>query len=323
VNILPNYKLVITFSKIDSTEYKISYDLFDTPYISNWLTLWQTPSDKFDIDTWFVNNTWEDLQLMIDRCNIVISKINEMHNLSLPQLVQNNLSETLNYLHYEFEENFNKITEDTSLFVELNQHIHKIEHIISDNSNNYINFLSIIQRVDQNITIPLLPEYKLFASNYNAWGDLVLGYTTTGKNWCDALRDNDINLIKIHGISNKIDIQSEFYCIFFHDNNYNNLSHLNHVAANASLYSFYEKLDQDLKKNVPIGNLSEMSFGKLVLGHINYGDFFNNEPNIDFEQFNYNLKYRANTIEKWNTEVFSKFEKVINVEIINLTEETY
>ena len=318
---IDSHKFSITFLTEDNTEYKICYNLFNTPYILDWLNLWEVNCKENKIDAWFVNSTWKKLPQIIEEGNLLISKINYIHKFELPTISLENLSNTLNFLHHKFENHIYKVSDEGNLLEKLNYAIHKIEHIMLDNNTDILNFLSIVKPAGSMSSIPLAPEYKLFASNYSNWGDLVLGYATTGKNWKDAITDNDTALIETNDISNKIDILPEFYCSFNYNGYYDSrISHLLQVSSNQTFYKLYQKLDAKLRDIVPIGNLNEISYGKLVLGHIDYKEFFKKESTIDADRHYYDLKYRASIIKEWNVEVFSKFKKVINVEIINLTE---
>jgi len=309
-----NKKLIVTY-ETDSTPYSIQYELFDTPYIQPWLDLWKNNYRNCAIDSWLVNHGPAQLESLITRCNILVKKLNDEEYFQLPSLSLDDAQTTLNILHHEFESNLTSIDDQTT-GLELNQIIHQIEKILTGIHSRTLNYISIISPKDMSISIPLLPEYKLFAVNFTDWGDLVLGYGTTGKNWFDAILDNDADLINRQGISNKKEIFPEFYNTFFYgENTLYHLSHLLHVSSNAFMYNNYRKLDSDTKKNVPIGDLNELSFGKLILGHIDYTHFCKTE-NIDKDKFLNNLHYRKSKIKEWNLTKFTTFKKCISVEQI-------
>jgi len=309
-----NKKLVVTY-ETNGKPYSIQYNLFDTPYVQPWLNLWKTEYRDRAIDSWLVNHGPAQLESLIARCNVLVKKLNDEEYFQLPFLSLDDAQTTLNLLHHEFESNLTTIDDQTT-GLKLNQVIHQIEKILTGIQSKTLNYISIISPKDMSISIPLLPEYKLFAVNFTDWGDLVLGYGTTGKNWFDAILDNDVDLINRQGIANKKEIFPEFYNTFFYgENTLYHLSHLLHVSSNAFMYNNYSKLDSDTKKNVPIGDLNELSFGKLILGHIDYNHFCKTE-NIDKDKFLNNLHYRKSKIKEWNLTKFTTFKKCISVEQI-------
>jgi len=310
-----NKILIITY-ETDNGPYSIHYELFDTPYTQQWLDLWQNDYKDSKILTWFINNNPNELNSLVDECNSLVDQLNKEECFDLPSLSLENVQTTLNFLHYEFESKLNEIGEK-SLALKLNHVIHNIESILDGLKAKKLNYLSVIYPENMSVSIPLLPEYKLFAVNYTEWGDLVLGYATTGKNWFDAIRDQDNDLINRHGISNKKEIFPEFYCTFYYQEKTRfHLSHLKHVESNAFLYQEYNKLDEYTKSNVPIGDLNELSFGKLLLGHIDYSHFCMIE-NLDKDKFLNDIHYRKSKIKEWNLTKFTTFKKCISFKLID------
>lgn len=310
---IPNF-LKITF-ETDSEPYTLVYELFQTPYIEGWINLWKTAYINNELDSWFVNSGPDDLSALIDQCNDLVRQIGTDFNILLPSIEKNNSQETLNYLHHAFELNLINYSGNQN-FLKLNHLIHKIEKIFNDKQNGSLNFLSVIYPTDMTTSIPLLPEYKLYAVNSTGWGDLVLGYATTGKNWYDAIVDKDEDLIISNGVSNKKVIFPEFYTTFLYHTYPPQISHLYHVQSNASLYQKYNQLSESAKSKVPIGDLNEISFGKLILGHIEYNTFCKKE-NIDVKEFTLNIEFRRNFIKQWNQSKFSKFKKCTGIEVTN------
>jgi hypothetical protein len=311
-----NKKLIVTY-ETNSAPYSMQYELFDTPYIHPWINLWKKDYQNCSIESWLVNHTPNQLESLITRCNILVQELNDKEYFNLPFLSADCPQPILNRLHYEFESNLkNMVNQDIAL--ELNQIIHQIEKIITDLKSEMLNYISIISPKDMNISIPLLPEYKLFAVNFTNWGDLVLGYATTGKNWFDAILDKDTELINRQEVKNKKEILPEFYCTYFHgENTKQHLSHLFHVDSNSYMYDNYNKLDKETKLNVPIGDLNELSFGKLILGHIDYSHFCTME-NIDKDKFLNDLRFRKSTIKEWNLTKFTTFKKCISIYFMNI-----
>lgn len=156
--------------------------------------------------------------------------------------------EKLNALHTEFEENLVAFSSQGSLQTsndnflremiqikneyddvriekllnQVNNSIHCLETLLLkstiDNGNGcYYGHYTSFLRCDNDINLPIDDnEYSLFALECE-WGDLLLGYGTTGKSLYHVFKDNDMELItnKHFNLSPQISVTSNIMAAFF------------------------------------------------------------------------------------------------------------
>jgi hypothetical protein len=77
-------------------------------------------------------------------------------------------------------------------------------------------------------------------------------------------------------------------------------------------HKWYEKLNDNDKSLVPLDNINEMTFGRLILGQLIIDESFLRFHSIgsDWEVPNHKCKI------EWNKQVFSKAEELIKVDLI-------
>jgi hypothetical protein len=308
---------------------KIRYKLAFTSLLDRWIAIVNRRRKSKDIlELKISNKTSKDLGELMSTINEVIEKINRYYDKQLPLFrnVSEITDEALNHLHEEFElygerhqdafpikqgeirdpniwpglyfkEDFHRA------WLKLNEYIHIIESALSPSF--FPHFSCLVQYDPFERGDPINPEDRLFLDTDFSWGQLYLGYNTLGKDWKDAMSDNDIRLIA----NNQIKLQETFCSeawLNFSDHR------SQHKITESRFWKWYTELSPDLKSKVPIGDLSALSLGRDYLGSVVFDDTF--------------LKFHNNTEDwvmpysevrrKWNIEVFSKIEQAIDIEIV-------
>lgn len=210
----------------------------------------------------------------------------------------------LNDLHEEFELYGERIVElkEKKIFSEnlednfllLNNLIHNFESIIRSNNESCS---CLIDFKPYNLFCDLKDEdYFLFTPEIT-WGTLYLGYNTLGKNWFNALLDNDIDILKRKKIVSQEKFAAECYLNFMNNkipSYYNNYNFYNWWIKN-SISDFYN----------PNMTIKDFAFGYIPLG-------FLSSYEIENKRFFLSDNFDK---EKWNMEVWSNFEEICEFKI--------
>lgn len=278
------------------------------------------------------NKTRKDIEYLMNKLNFYVSEINKFYDRQLPIFTSTTEIDRniLNYLHEEFEEygerhqnlivdqkyhlkvingdpnvwpgtKFNKQFHE--YWMSLNEWIHVTEIAMNTDEEEFPNFSCLVHAYPPVPGEPLVQMDKLFLQSNYKWGRLYLGYNTLGKDYLHTCHDNDVRVI----INNQIKIQklfsSEIWLNFSADS-VENFSQL-------EFYKWFMNLDEEVKKLIPIDNLNELAFGRYLMGQVVIDSTFLNFHN-NFDDW----KIDANLQKKWNLEVFSKIENIIDVEIV-------
>ena len=146
---------------------------------------------------------------------------------------------------------------------------------------------------------------KLFLSTDFSWGHLYLGYNTLGKDYASVFQDNDVRVIT----NKQIKIQEKYsseVALCFHNNDYSRMQKKKEVQ----FYQWYESLDQEIQELIPIENLNSLSLGNYYLGHLLINKHF-----LEFHPVAEDWWTNQNIQKRWNNEVFSKIERVLDIKI--------
>ena len=116
--------------------------------------------------------------------------------------------------------------------------------------------------------------------------------------------DNDIEVVDRDQVRPQRRFAAETWLNFGQDSPKFNIKY--------EFYKWYQTLNEEQKTKVPIDNLNEMTFGRLLLGQIIISDeLLAFHPVMeDWLHPNHECKQR------WNLEVFSKAKEIINVKFI-------
>jgi hypothetical protein len=187
-------------------------------------------------------------------------------------------------------------------FLRLNEQIHNFEVVFRTWNNPHNGLCTcLVDYMPAGIHEPLKPEdYFLFESDLR-WGWVYLGYNTLGKHWSSIMNENDIEVVRRDAVRPQARFAAEFYMNFGKSATgyYSKLKFYNWWLAN----NISEITDPNLK-------LADLALGYIPVAKINSYSLDRNEwisiPNGT------GIKDEIN----WNVNVWSKFNKITNVEII-------
>ena len=330
--------VVVTASDCDDKELQVKFKIVDTNLADRWVNLINKNQE--------LNNTIQDNYRKIlsqperlenfDIFQNNILKINSMYDrklddiVSLEYLLAN--QKILNDLHEEFEiygdrlkelkdiGYFNRPDEHPDLygpvwpgktqnfnvherFLRLNEQIHNFETIFRNWENPEESQCScLVDYIPAGIHENLKAEdFFLFESNLQ-WGWIYLGYNTLGKHWLSSALENDHAVVVRKQVRPQARFAAEFYMYFGRPLlTYSNRTKFYNWWKNNN---FSENNDPDMK-------LSELALGYIPVARISGytidgGDLIS----IPFDWANKEAKI-------WNETVWSKFNKITNIQIIN------
>lgn len=301
-------RLQVTFLDELNVKHQINFSILNTDLAYRWAELVKegsTDPGKF-IHASLANISTASIPRVHARLNKVIENINNQSQFHLPkhENVGELTSEVLNDLHEKFESYGTQIEELHNNFIELNELIHTCEDLEKLNNTSGIPIMHCqFDFYPQDTFSPILDQDKLFLETEFMWGNVYLGYNTLGKDWLKVCLDNDLAVIERDMVKPQRRFAAETWINFGPDSD--------SYWVQRSFNAWYEQLPENLKKKVPINNLSELCLGRFVVGKVIIDNYFlNYDPNIaNWKAINSEAK------QKWNDNVFSTFTKIINVKI--------
>jgi len=259
------------------------------------------------------NKNHSDLDQLVEKLNSIIEKLNDTYEskILLPIDGKDSVNQKiLNDLHEKFEEygenKFPYLGEPVHyLWLQLNEWIHITEVAMETTEDKFPQYGAVITAYPPYPGRKLEEIDKLFLSTDFSWGHLYLGYNTLGKDYMSVLHDNDVRVIT----NNQIKVQERYsseVALCFQNSNYGYMQ----KKKEMEFYQWYESLDQETQELIPIENLNSLSLGNYYLGHLLItNDLLKFHPVVEDWWLNENVQKR------WNNEVFSKIESVVNIKI--------
>jgi hypothetical protein len=192
-----------------------------------------------------------------------------------------------------------KVTHEA--FLLLNEQIHNFEAIFRNWGQQHRALCTCLwDFVPAGLHEDLQPEdYFLFSSEHH-WGWAYLGYNTLGKHWSSACHDNDIEVVKRLQIRPQARFAAETYLNF-------SLNATGH-GTQIKLYNWWKKNNFSKFVN-PDLRLRDLALGYIPVARL-YSYAINDQQPIKITD---NID-RA----QWNQTVWSKFNSIKAVEIINI-----
>lgn len=255
------YNLVTLIVKCKIGTIDLHYRLHDNPVQHIWQEIHLNSNSIIQ-----GNSDAKNYDSIIEDLKINCSKVGETLPINITQGYLNNLHSK--FVNSEQDEVWNKI----------NVLIHLLENKIDNPLHKYDSSFNFYSNNDTRISIN--PEYKMFLGTDSKWGRLSLGYATKGKDWLRIFADNDND----NDLAIQQDITSETYVSFSPEDPFEKFKESN----------FYKWAVSNIDIDVPIHDLSKLSFGRYVLGDVLITDAFLN--------YNSNVSdwYVPNHICKWN-----------------------
>ena len=308
--------LKLTFLDKQNTPYVIKYKIYPSTLSSEWISVvnaYQKNGSR--LITKFSNKSYEDLWEVTENLRSVIYNINTMYDQKIE--VFNSLdAEKLNFLHEKYEAYGNRKPELEKnkqwsrvldeYFLKFNDYIHLTEDVLKSKDSNWSSFALLFNYVPIRINKEILEEYREHLRVGFGWGKLYLGYNTLGKDWMKVWEDNDLEVIERNQVKPQKYMSAETWLNFGADGD--------EEDRKSKFKQWYENLPVEIKTQVPINNPSELNLGRFLIGEIIIDDsFLAIHPNYeDWAIPNHECK------NNWNKLVFSKLNKLINVEILEL-----
>lgn len=314
---------VAVFKFIDgkNQRHQVVYNLFPSKLTDRWVNLVEL--NKSDV-TKHINTTFfkkNDLnrQTINDQLKEIINAINLDYDEKI--IMSNNSNHfdesDLNYFHEQFEKYGDRLEDMSTLdwwssnlhnnFLRLNELIHLNEEI--NDKETFPSMTSLVDYYPQEHYELLTPEDSVWLTSEFMWGDLYLGYNTLGKDWLEVVSHNDLEVIK----RNNVRIQKRFAVeswLYFGEDDSN-------FTQRQKLDSWYNNLPDDLKSQVPYGNINEMSFGRYKIGQLSISNKNKHLKNYCSDMNQWKLP-NSEIKKKWCREVFDTFVELKNIEIINV-----
>ena len=188
-------------------------------------------------------------------------------------------------------------------FLRLNEQIHNFEAIFRNWETPDEGLCTcLVDYIPAGIHEPLKPEdFFLFESNLQ-WGWMYLGYNTLGKHWSSVLNENDIEVVKRHAVRPQARFAAEFYMHFGRPS----LTYVNRIK----LYNWW------LKNNLSEFHPADMKLSELAFGYIPVAKIAEYKID-DGETIAVPYSWTNKDAKTWNVNVWSKFNKIINVQIVD------
>lgn len=316
---------------------KLRYNLLDTDICNRWIYLINENNNRNNSIRYnyrkILND--EEIEERFKKFQANLSYINRNYDRKLKDIVSleylKNNQDILNDLHEEYEiygdrlENLVKIgyfsnpknfpkyyhpiwpgsknyndKELHEAFLWLNEQIHNFEAIYRNYTRRDQTLCTCLwDFMPAGLHEDLKPEDYFLFSPTHMWGWAYLGYNTLGKHWASSCNDNDIEVVKRKQVRPQTRFAAETYMNF-------SLSESEH-GMQVNLYNWW------LKNNFSdIIDPNEMKIKDLALGFIPIGKLIGYQ--IDNE--NYNSVNSQTDKHQWNKFVWSRFDKIIKVEII-------
>ena len=307
--------LKVTFLDTNDAPYNLFFLLHKTTLADRWQKLLKENQKNLGarINSNFMNYTCDTISPVLDKINQLVDQLNQIYDRPLHPCANLLDNSTLNDLHEEYEIYGSRITELTenkiwsenlhNNFLALNDCIHACEGALDNKKFGRSAMGVLFDYYPQGIHSPILEQDKLFLTTNFSWGKLYLGYNTLGKDWLEVSLHNDLDVIR----RGEVRIQERFAV-----EAWLNFSSGPSTYVASTFLAWYDTLPADVKDKVPVGNLNQLSLGRYEIGqividnkleayHSNHSDWF--MPN-------------SPVAESWNNEVFSTFQQIINLELI-------
>lgn len=314
-------KIVFHFRLISGSSLKLTYELFPTSLREKWIRHFKQrqKEDGSYIRFTPINKTFADRAYLMNKINTIVNEINAVNNNTLPLFTNTKEldREIFNYLHEKFEEYGEQLKNHTDiiergwseklhyLWLSLNEWIHVTELAMDTPEKEFPEFSCLTHVFPPIIGEPLAEEDKLFLTSNFRWGELYLGYNTLGKDYLAVCKDNDSRVITNDQVKVQTHFSSELWLNF-------NLEATCSNYTEMQFYHWYQNLDIETQKLVPIGDLNKLLLGRYFAGRIVLDDsFLKISKDIKAWRYDQNLKRR------WNLEVFSQIEEVTKIKIID------
>lgn len=257
--------------------FKLHFHLSDNPVQHIWQNIHL--NNKNIVTGIHQGENFETLVNDLDQCCIKVG---------IPPVSKPIDQKKLNWLHSEYVRH-----EKTEVWYRINHLIHRLENKIDNPLSDYDS--SVLFFAEKEQFVPIKDEYKLFLSNEVAWGRMILGYGTLGKDWVDlATNDDDPSDLSIQST-----ISSETRLMFCPE-----------PVLPLTLQERFYKWAKSTSINVPLNNLNSLSLGRYVLGQIIITDTLLEYHNIANDWYVPNHRCKL----LWNKEVFSADTKIIKIE---------
>lgn len=303
--------LRLTFQDRVNNKHQLNYEIYQTDLASRWIGVVKENQQKHhNVVCSFSNKTNKNLSQVREDMNVCIKVINSNYDKILPffKNVKNFDVKILNYLHEEYEIYGEKIDyfhneELENSFIKLNHLIHLYEEAQKNTDDCFPNMSALFDFHPFGIHHPLLERDKIHLITDYKWGQLFLGYNTLGKDWSKVSIDNDIEVIKRNMVKSQQKFAAEAWINFGPDST----GHWENILFE----KWFLGLPEELQKKVPIDNLNRLCFGRFLIGELIIDhNFLKFESNQDLWSVP-----TSTTKSRWNQEVFSTFEKLVNLEI--------
>jgi hypothetical protein len=330
--------LVVTAENHNNQKLHIKFKILDTDISNRWLGMIkenQTANNTIQANYRKILSPAERLDnFNIFRNNILA--INSMYDTELVDIISleylHSNQDLLNDLHEEFEiygdrlqqlldvQYFNNPNSQPDLasaiwpgaaqnfdlhdrFLRLNEQIHNFEAIFRNWDTPEEGLCTcLVDYLPAGIHQDLKPEdFFLFGSDLQ-WGWVYLGYNTLGKHWSSVLNENDIEVVRRHQVRPQARFAAEFYMHFGRPS----LTYVNRVK----FYNWWVNNNLSAIHN-PDMRLSELALGYIPMARISSYHIDDGESrSIPFTYSNKDAK-------EWNVNVWSKFNKIANIQITN------
>jgi len=330
--------LVVTASNKNNEQLHIKFKILDTDICDRWLAMIkQNQEANHTIQANYRRIlSSEDRKENFAEFRDNILKINSMYDIALDDIVSlehlHANQDVLNDLHEEFEIYGDRLQQllDTKYFnnpdgkpelvntiwpgkqqnfdlherfLRLNEQIHNFEAIFRNWETPDQGLCTcLVDYLPAGIHQYLRPEdFFLFGSDLQ-WGWMYLGYNTLGKHWSSVLNENDIDVVRRHAVRPQARFAAEFYMHFGRPS----LTYMNRVK----FYNWWIKNKLSEIQN-PNMKLSELALGYIPVARIS-------EYKIgDGESITVPATYSHKDAKEWNVNVWSKFNKIVNIQILD------
>lgn len=187
-------------------------------------------------------------------------------------------------------------------FLRLNEQIHNFEAIYRtwDNSHRSV-CTCLVDFMPAGLHEPLQPEDYLLFTPEHYWGWLYLGYNTLGKHWSSACHDNDVEVVRRNQIRPQARFAAEMYM---------NFKDTGPSTTRIELYKWWLENNFSEVKD-PRMLLEELALGFIPVGKI-IGYKINTDPYVDINS--------VKETNRWNLMVWSKFNSIESINIVNSNE---
>ena len=310
-------------SMLSCTHHVLAIDIKDKHNKIHTLKYWlydTALSDKFiqglrknkvvangNITSYFNNKVGADYSDLCEEIVECITNVNKHYQGNPLPMYYTPKQKELNHLHNRFEQwgeepNSQDNRTLATHFYRLNELIHMCEDILRADGLMWsvIDVRPPISSTKETLHFGITDKDRLMNTSQYRWGGLYLGYNTLGKDYLSAMKDNDVRLIEKDEVKPQKRYAAEMWINFGSDME---------EPFSYSFASWVDKLDEKIKKKLPLHSIQNMSLGRLALGELMPNETFANiDPNL--KHWKVNNHYCK---QKWNKEIFSTFREVVDI----------